>query len=259
MTRAFSRAVGVACVATVALAASSAASAPVTAAPANKTAPSRPPAPVVRALSAKILPTTQRCGEAAKATVEITNGTGQTKSGIVYFSDGSPQLRSKTFTVGPVPGSKATIVVPGAPLACGGPLKQTVRVHETGATTPFLSQVLTPSSFVMEQGFPMPPPAATAHWLRRIAVTGTCAAATVTATVTAPTSAPGPSDARVTFTIGGQPVERAGTVGPSQNLQLTAPVPLDCATTGLPNVGFALATGAGATGTLAPSQITFEP
>lgn len=266
MTRTFGTGVGlsigVGVVLAVGLATRVAASAPVAAAPSTKSTPSRAPAPFVRALSAKVVPEPQRCGEPARVKVVITNGTGQAQTGIVHFTDGSPQLRSKTFSVGPITGNTQEIVVTGAPLVCGGPLKQVVRVHKTGETSAFYTQSLRPTTFVMEQGFAMPPFGETRHWLRRIAVTGSCSAAsgaTVMATVTAPTSAPGPTEARVTFTIGGQPLERTGQVAPSQNLQLSAPVPLDCAATGLPSVGFALATGMGATGTLAPSQITFEP
>lgn len=257
MTRSFGWFSRVAVMSAVTLAAGVASSAPSDKSPGSRTMPSKPlPGPALLKLSARVVPEAQECGQASHVRVALKNDTLKAETGRVFFTDGAGGLRVKPFSI---PARSAQeVVVEGAVLDCSARLTQMVRVSRGEEASPFLSAMLRPTSIAMVQGFGMPASTETRHWLRRIALSGTCGDASIVTSVQAQTSGPAGEKVSVTLTIAGASQVLEGTTTPGQPLTLTAPLKIDCLNSGVPSVTFDLTTGMKASGTLRPSSVTFE-
>lgn len=234
---------------------------PVEAAPTKPSAPTASPrtAPTLalRSLVVAALPVTITCGEASRVRVRLTNRSQKPQSGTIYLSDASGQLRTQTYQIDATFGAEREIEVKGGPLDCGRALGLSVRVKASDGAM-LLSKRLEATGFAMEQGFPMPPATETRPWLRRVALTGSCTSATATAMVTALSGGKPSQEVRVTLAASGETKTVSGTVKPNETAALSMPVPMACATSGIPAVSFALLDGVTTNGTLKPQSVTFE-
>lgn len=219
--------------------------------------PRTAPPLALRSLVVAALPATIGCGEVSRVRLRLTNRSQKAQAGTIFFSDSSGQLRTLPYQVDAALGTEREIEVKGTALDCSRSLGMSVRVKSSDGAM-LLSKRYEAKSFAMEQGFPMPVATETRPWLRRVALTGSCASATATAMVTALSGGKPSQDVHVTLAVGGDTKTVTGTVKPNETVALSSPVPISCATSGIPSVAFALLDGVATSGTLRPQSVTFE-